>query len=183
MPRPKQPAGPKSTLPGTGDRFNGYQIDLSAPGLAKMAPVKFKELLKQSLEAWTVEGKRGIWCKVPESSGRVVPILLDAGFSFHHAVPGHAMLSKWLPKDQENRLPLYPHHQLGAAGLILAGGQVLVIQEKTGVTAGRKDFWKLPGGLVDPKEVPEPDPTTHPTSDSEREKEEKAVELTARVRL
>jgi hypothetical protein len=27
-----------------------------------------------------------------------------------------------------------------------------VIQEKSGVTAGRKDFYKLPGGLVDPSE-------------------------------
>ena len=27
--------------------------------------------------------------------------------------------------------------------------EILAIQEKTGVTAGWKDFWKVPGGLVD----------------------------------
>merc|ERR1719253_1211196 len=31
-------------------------------------------------------------------------------------------------------------------------GQVLCIQERSGRTAGMKDFWKLPGGLVDAKE-------------------------------
>ena len=30
--------------------------------------------------------------------------------------------------------------------------EVLVIQEKRGITAGRKDFWKFAGGLVDSKE-------------------------------
>ena len=147
-------------LPGKGDRFDGFTIDLSSPAVAKIAPVKFRQLLNDSLAAWGAEGKRGIWCSCPESSGKLLPVLLEAGFAFHHAVPGHAMLSKWLPEDQENRLPLYPHHQLGAAGIILAGDKCLVIQEKTGVTAGRKDFWKLPGGLVDPGEVP----TARPTS-------------------
>lgn len=36
--------------------------------------------------------------------------------------------------------------------LINNRGEVLGIQEKRGVTAGMKDFWKLPGGLVDPGE-------------------------------
>ena len=36
--------------------------------------------------------------------------------------------------------------------LINSRGEVLGIQEKRGVTAGMKDFWKLPGGLVDPAE-------------------------------
>ena len=63
------------------------------------------------------------------------------------------MLTAWIPAvsaDAPNTLPLYPHHQVGVGGMLLdaSGTRVLVIQEKSGNTG----FWKLPGGLVDPRE-------------------------------
>eukprot|EP00945_MAST-04E_sp_MAST-4E-sp1_P000995 g995.t1 len=62
------------------------------------------------------------------------------------------MLTLWLPEGTSS-LPLRPHHQLGVGGYILnAKNEILVIQEKHGITAGMKDFWKLPGGVVDPNE-------------------------------
>merc|ERR1712046_41301 len=77
---------------------------------------------------------------------------VDLGFDFHHARPGYAMLTRWLP-DTPSSLPLYPHHQIGVGGMVLDNaGRVLCIQERAGMTAGMKDFWKLPGGLVDPQE-------------------------------
>lgn len=61
-------------------------------------------------------------------------------------------MTAWLPTT-ENTLPTQPHHQIGVGGFVLnQNGEVLVIQEKSGLTAGLKDFWKLPGGLVDPRE-------------------------------
>lgn len=74
------------------------------------------------------------------------------------------MLTKWLGKDEDNSLPPGPHHFIGVGGIVLKqinpskvstsyeDFEILVIQEKSGPSANFKDFWKLPGGLVDKNE-------------------------------
>jgi hypothetical protein len=62
-------------------------------------------------------------------------------------------MTKWLEKGTEPSLPLAPNHQVGSAGLVFSpDGRILVVQEKSGPSVRFPDFWKLPGGLVDPGE-------------------------------
>lgn len=62
------------------------------------------------------------------------------------------MMTHWLPEDEPSRLPPAATHYIGVAGFCLnAANEVLVIQENSGPAAGH-GIWKLPGGLVDPKE-------------------------------
>eukprot|EP00756_Hemistasia_phaeocysticola_P015594 Hpha_TRINITY_DN15422_c0_g2::TRINITY_DN15422_c0_g2_i1::g.176800::m.176800 len=133
----------------TKDRYNGRAID-PTPDQAALAPPEFAARLSSLLAEWKTQGVRGVWLKLPQSAAALVPVAVEQGFQFHHARPGYLQLTLWLPGG-ESRLPEYPHHQIGVAGMVLSpdGSRVLAIQEKTGVTAGRKDFWKLPGGLVD----------------------------------
>lgn len=59
------------------------------------------------------------------------------------------MLTRWLPSTP-NTLPLYTSHFVGVGGFVVNDKrQILVIQEKNGPAVGR---WKVPGGMVDPKE-------------------------------
>ena len=96
------------------------------------------------------------------------PLLQRFHFEVHHARPAYFMLTLWLPAfsvspPHHPAFSIRPHHPpfppcslppfanvaLGVGGWVEnAQGEVLVVQERTGPTAGR-DFWKLPGGLVD----------------------------------
>lgn len=126
------------------DRFGGITINLDA-----MSAEAFRDALGPSLEKWANADKRGVWLRIPIEASHLIPVAVDFGFDFHHANPGYVMLTAWLPRGPSS-LPSYPHHQVGVGGLVLDGsGNVLCIQERAGVTAGMKDFWKLPGGLVD----------------------------------
>lgn len=138
-------------LQGKEDRFGGIVLQLETATFAKVDPVDFATHLSSCLETWRREGKRGIWLRVPKQVACLVDPAVMLGFEFHHAQPGYVMLTRWLPESGPSSLPPYPHHQLGVGGLVLdqSGERVLCIQERAGMTAGMKDFWKLPGGLVD----------------------------------
>jgi len=140
------------------DPFGGLTIDIQ-PEETSMGAEAFREKLTAGLAAWRGEKKRGIWLKLPQAASAFVDVAVKLGFGFHHAkeaVMGNApylMMTNWLPEGETNPLPKYPHHQIGAGGMVVnSRGEVLVIQEKIGITAGRTDFWKLPGGLVDIQE-------------------------------
>ena len=32
--------------------------------------------------------KRGIWFKIPKEKSNLIPVLVEQGFDFHHALPG-----------------------------------------------------------------------------------------------
>jgi len=138
---------------GTEDRFGGLTISLEPAAHAKLEPAEFGVQLNAAVEAWRKQGRRGLWLRVPSVLAHLIDPAIMVGFDFHHAKPGYVMLTKWLPSTPSG-LPLYPHHQIGVGGMVLdeAGTRVLCIQELSGVTAGMQDFWKLPGGLVDPGE-------------------------------
>lgn len=128
------------------DRFGGVTVNL---GAHDVDPVEFGAQLDTALEEWRRRGKRGVWLRVPTAMAQLVPPAVTLGFDFHHALPGYVMLTQWLPASP-NTLPAYPHHQVGVGGMVLDNqGRVLAIQERAGMTAGMRDFWKLPGGLVD----------------------------------
>lgn len=136
-------------LHGAEDRFGGVTITLDEKEHGQTDPASFYSDLAQSLDVWREQGKRGIWLHVPTAAAQLIDPAASLGFDFHHAKPGYVMLTRWLG-NSVNTLPAYPHHQIGVGGMVLDGeGKVLCIQERAGMTAGMKDFWKLPGGLVD----------------------------------
>lgn len=141
-----------TSLQGTEDKFGGITIVLDPKVHGKADPAVFALSLNDALESWKNEGKRGVWLRVPSVIAHLIDPAVMLGFDFHHANPGYVMLTKWLPSTPSS-LPPYPHHQIGVGGMVLdREGRVLCIQEKAGITAGMKDFWKLPGGLVDATE-------------------------------
>ena len=115
----------------------------------------FAAHLGACLDAWVADGRRGVWLTVPMGAADLVPEALLLGFECHHANSDEMMLTNWLPglQGEPSTLPLYPHHQVGVGGVVVnANREILAIQEKRGITAGMKGFWKLPGGIVDPAE-------------------------------
>jgi hypothetical protein len=42
-------------------------------------------LLLLLLQAWSQQGKRGIWLKVPIGLSQLIPVAVEPGFIFHHA--------------------------------------------------------------------------------------------------
>lgn len=75
---------------------------------------------------------------------------MQFGFVFHHARGNDAVLTNWLPTEEINKLPPFPHTAIGVGGLVINDKrELLVVREKY---QGAEAPWKLPGGLVDPKE-------------------------------
>jgi 8-oxo-dGTP pyrophosphatase MutT (NUDIX family) len=138
-------------LKGKSDPFGGVTVDIAE--YESMTSEVFSGALGDSLIEWRGSGKRGIWLRFPLSAANLIPEAVKHGFKNHHAMPDYTMMTSWLDESMPSMLPLYPHHQIGVGGMLINGeGKVLCIQEKRGVTAGMKGFWKLPGGLVDPGE-------------------------------
>jgi 8-oxo-dGTP pyrophosphatase MutT (NUDIX family) len=142
------------------DHYNGVTLHLeklsnSSNSNYPIDPVKFQKDLEQALEFWSMEGRKGIWIQCPPECSVIVPIAVKLGFQFHFVRDHHTLiLSKWLPENSVNRLPLGPTHQVGIGTLILNPNdptQMLVVKELTGPAAAR-DLWKMPTGLLDPGE-------------------------------
>lgn len=136
------------------DTYNGVTLDVAklSPNLYDDATT-FDADLAKALEIWNEEEKRGIWIRIPTSHSHLIPAITSHGFDFQHAAPGEAVLTKWLPKHTESRLPHGPTHQVGIGALVLhpLTGKMLAVQERTGPAAARK-LWKMPTGLTDPGE-------------------------------
>ena len=142
------------------DQFGGVNIsfnDAGGSGGDAAAGVPWDDAWPAILAAWKREGKyRGVWLtlepRVNRAAGAILQGAIEAGFEMHCVHKDRITLKVWLP-DTATALPDAPHHQLGIAGMVInARDEVLVIQERRGVTANLTGFWKLPGGLVDPGE-------------------------------
>lgn len=128
------------------DSYNGVNIT------ASRLPTNSQEFLARltsSLERWQTEGRRGVWLKIPVELVEFVPLAIKhCGFTSHHSTASYFMLTRWLPSTP-CPLPSYANSNIGVGGWVEDGtGRVLVVQERTGPTAGM-DFWKLPGGMME----------------------------------
>mmetsp|Transcript_9752 Transcript_9752/g.12353 ORF Transcript_9752/g.12353 Transcript_9752/m.12353 type:complete len:437 (+) Transcript_9752:320-1630(+) len=136
------------------DTYNGITLDTSKLSDEYISdPSQFSSILEKSIEMWTSNEKRGIWINIPSKHSAIVPYCTDLGFEFQYAKNGLLVMTKWLPTDQESRLPHGPTHQVGVGVVVVhpTTGKILVVQEKTGPAAARK-LWKMPTGLTDPGE-------------------------------
>ena len=76
----------------------------------------FSTIFSGSIQQWRKERKKSVWMKVPIVQSYLIPVAFEHGFSYHHAVGDHAMLLKWLPKKEHNKVPPYATHQVGVSG-------------------------------------------------------------------
>mmetsp|Transcript_22298 Transcript_22298/g.39529 ORF Transcript_22298/g.39529 Transcript_22298/m.39529 type:complete len:281 (-) Transcript_22298:111-953(-) len=140
------------------DSYNGVEITDAAvkAGEARGPAVdveEFESALWHSLSVWKKEKRKGIWLQIHIEKAELVPAAVRAGFVFHHADPDSVTLTAWVNAELKNKMPPGPSHFVGVAGFVLnSKEEVLCIREKSGPSARLPDFWKLPGGLVDPQE-------------------------------
>lgn len=133
----------------TEDRYGGVEVEVSDAVLAVAGPAAFDRELKQGLEAWQAAGKKGIWLKVPLSCSSLIGVAAANGFSFHHAKPDYALLTRWLP-ETPSPLPMYGFTQIGVGGVVVnSKDEVLMVQERVSPLPMFQGSWKLPGGLAD----------------------------------
>nr|XP_010919693.1 nudix hydrolase 8 [Elaeis guineensis] len=126
------------------DEYGG--IIIKSEGLPWNANI-FASALQQSLSHWKVEGKKGIWLKLPLDRSELVPIAVKEGFEYHHAEQTYIMLTYWIPEGT-CLLPANASHQVGVGGFVVNDkNEVLVVQEKYSAStfAG---LWKLPTGFI-----------------------------------
>jgi len=105
--------------------------------------------LHASLEKWRHDNTRGVWLKIPINQSQLIKVAVEMGFIFHHAQKDYLMLTNWL-SEEKSTLPEYATHFVGVGGFVVNDKrEVLVVQEKSGPV---RNIWKIPGGMVDPKE-------------------------------
>ncbi|ESQ39917.1 hypothetical protein EUTSA_v10000989mg [Eutrema salsugineum] len=130
-------------LPAVEDRYGGVMTEMSQP----MDPSAFSALLRSSLSNWTLQGKKGVWIKIPKELIGLAETAVKEGFWFHHAEKNYLMLVYWIPKE-ENTLPANASHRVGIGAFVINDKkEVLVVQEKTGRLQGQ-GIWKFPTGVV-----------------------------------
>jgi len=151
------------------DHYNGVTVHVDERLLLSMED-NFAANLGRQLQVWRAEGKRGVWLHVPKPCAAVIPVATELGFEFHLVAASATsaessspnsnvlVLSKWLPTDTPNRLPVGPTHQVGVGCVVWhpldgpgANRRMLVVQEQTG-PARAYNLWKMPTGLADPSE-------------------------------
>lgn len=127
------------------DKYKGVVVDSQQ---LSTNVSEFVAKLKFSLGHWKLEGRRGVWLKIPSDKSVLIPASLEMGFAFHHAEKDYLMLNYWL-SSEENRMPPNASHQVGVGCVVFSEeNKLLVVQEKSGPYRNSK-IWKLPTGLVE----------------------------------
>jgi len=128
----------------TTNRFDGVLPD---PEALPVDPQEFADRLNFSLGNWRREGLQVIWLEVPIARSELIPIAVDAGFSFHHSSEDYLMLT--LALHEGAFIPAHATHYIGAGGVVLTEErELLVVSEKQYQTPGKPPRFKLPGGAL-----------------------------------
>jgi 8-oxo-dGTP pyrophosphatase MutT (NUDIX family) len=112
-------------------------------------PQVFRSTLADSLAAWRAKGFKVAWLEVPTAQAGLIPVAVEAGFSFHHTGQDYLMLTLRLVEGAF--VPPYASHYIGAGGVVLnQRGELLVVCERHRATSALS--FKLPGGALQPGE-------------------------------
>lgn len=131
-------------LPALDDKYGGVVAEMIRP----MDPSVFSSVLRASLSHWRLQGKKGVWIKLPIELIGLAEVAVKEGFWMHHAEPNYLMLVSWIPKGKHT-LPAYASHRVGVGAFVMNHNrEVLVVQEKHGQFRGQ-GLWKFPTGVVD----------------------------------
>lgn len=132
-------------LPAKNDDHEGVEVELKEE---HMDSDVFLTLLRTSMSLWTMQGKKGVWIKIPIHLVNLVEPAVKEGFHYHHAEPDYLMLVKWIPKTAST-IPANASHRVGVGAVVLNDKrEMLVVQEKNGILKG-KGIWKVPTGIVE----------------------------------
>ena len=134
-------------IPSTTNPFGGVIPD--PEGLAP-DPDDFSAQLSHSMAAWEGDGHKVVWLEIPISKAALVPTAVNAGFSFHHAEPGYALLTR--PLVDGAYVPPYATHYVGVGGVVLNEDRELLVVSERYRRRGRGPAYKLPGGALHPGE-------------------------------
>ena len=133
---------PIQVLQSTTNPFGGV---IPRPALLPEEPDQFRRQLHHSMSEWGAEGFKVVWLELPIARASLVPVAVEAGFSFHHSGEDYLMMTHGLVADAF--VPPFASHYIGAGGVVLNGDELLVVHEKYGRPGGGR-FYKLPGGLL-----------------------------------
>lgn len=138
--------GPKRNclLPAVNDEHGGVIVEVEE----KMDPNDFRSRLKASLFHWKLQGKKGVWIKLPIQLANLVEIVVKEGFWYHHAEPDYLMLVRWIPATGST-IPANATHKVRIGAIVVNDKrELLVVQEKNGRFQGT-GIWKIPTGVLD----------------------------------
>ena len=123
--------------------FGGVVID---PERLPDDPDEYKQALQASRDAWRSGGVLVAWLEVPLSKAALVPVSVEAGFSYHHAGQDYLLLTLQLVESAH--IPPYASHYIGAGGVVLDdNNELLLVREKYGF-GDRPPTLKMPGGAL-----------------------------------
>ncbi|XP_052178106.1 nudix hydrolase 2-like isoform X1 [Diospyros lotus] len=129
---------------GSDDAYGGVVVEMKEP----MDSELFASVLRASLLQWTQQGKKGVWIKLSIKLAYLIEPTVEQGFRYHHAEPSYLMLVKWIPRTSDT-LPPNASHRVGIGAFVMNdAGEVLVVQEKSGIFKGT-GVWKFPTGVVE----------------------------------
>ncbi|CDP13716.1 unnamed protein product [Coffea canephora] len=131
-------------LPAFNDDHGGVIVELKEP----MDSNNFRSRLRASLFQWKLQGKKGVWIKIPIGLVNLVETAVKEGFWYHHAEPDYLMLVNWIPVI-DNTIPANATHRVSIGAIIVNDKrELLVVQEKNGKLKG-KGIWKIPTGVIE----------------------------------
>ena len=137
-------------------KANGFGGVVVGPESLTDNPVEFSKQLAHSLSFWNSEGYKVVWLEIPIGKAALIPVAVEAGFSFHHSghhsggdpQPGGDYLLLTCQLVNGAHIPPYASHYIGAGGVVLNDQkELLVVREKYGF-GGRPPTLKLPGGAL-----------------------------------
>ena len=123
--------------------FGGVVVDPQAlPDVTQ----DFRSRLRYSMDLWRSDGVLVVWVEIPLNQAALVPVAVEAGFTYHHAGDDYLLLTSSLVEG--SHIPPYASHYIGAGGVVLTEDrELLVVREKFGF-GGRPATLKLPGGAL-----------------------------------
>ena len=133
-----------TVLPFDTNPFRGVIIDKAA---LPDDPDVFRGLLDESLADWKSEGYRVAWLEAPISRAALVPVAVEAGFTFHHCTEAYVMMTCRI--EEGAFVPAYASHYIGAGGVVInRRRELLVVHEAGGRRPTGRRSYKLPGGAL-----------------------------------
>ncbi|GMP65018.1 hypothetical protein CsSME_00025996 [Camellia sinensis var. sinensis] len=131
-------------LAAVNDDHGGVIVEMKEP----MDSEVFLSRLRASISKWKLQGKKGVWIKLPVGLVNLVEPAVKEGFWYHHAEPHYLMLVYWIP-ETANTIPANATHRVGVGAIVMNDKkELLVVQEKSGKFQGT-GVWKIPTGVVD----------------------------------
>jgi len=125
---------------------NPFRGAVTDSGALPPDPAEFARRLGHSLEVWRSEGLQTVWMQIPTSLAALIPIAVEAGFSFHHSSEEYLMLTHQLAPDAQ--IPPFATHYIGAGGVVLNEDSELLLVCERYRRPGQPPFYKLPGGAL-----------------------------------